>query len=128
MSSAQDLVSLIRKQGRKILVSLNQIDLSSLDKPNIIFLFEFEDSLAAGGRSGGYGERRPTSIYCFVCKDGLCSLIFRNDKPEIITKFDLPASVTRLPVILPDGTVEMVHGSIDPETVNLFSEIMIKLI
>jgi hypothetical protein len=122
--SLDEFVSLIKKQNKKIIVSLDQINLTKLSNPNIIFLFELQESYAAGGRSAGFGQRSPDYVYCFVYKNGLFTRIFKSNNRDIIDKFELPGFISRLPIVLPDGSKEMVYGVVDVETINLFSEII----
>jgi len=122
--SLDEFISLIKNQNKKILVSLYQINLQSLNDANIIFLFELQESNAAGGRSAGLGQRFPSSIYCFVYKGGSFIRIFESRNREVIEKFELPTFISRLPIVLPDGSKEMVYGVIDIEVVNSFSVII----
>jgi len=124
MLSLDEFVSLIKKQNKKIIVSLDHINLTKLTNPNIIFLFELQESYAAGGRSAGFGQRSPDYVYCFVSKNGFFTRIFKSNNHDIIDRFELPSFISRLPIVLPDGTNEVVYGVVDIETINSYSEII----
>ena len=79
--------------------------------------------MAAGGRAGGFGERRVEKLYAFHYESGSCRKLFEVDSPEKLDRFDLPYHAAGTPVILPDGSERIVSGVIDPEFVATYKAV-----
>src|SRR2546426_12184011 len=83
MAPQEELARLISEKGRKILVAENPVDLKSLQGENFVYLLQLpEGSTAAGGRAGGFGERRVERLYAFHYSNGSCRKLFEVDSPE----------------------------------------------
>ncbi len=125
MTPLEELANLIIEKGRKILVAENPVDLKTLQGANSVFILQLpEGSSAAGGRTGGFGERRLEKLYCFHYEDGACRKLFEVDSPEKLERFDLPYHAAGTPVILPDGSERVMSGVIDPEFVESYKQIV----
>ena len=124
MTPLDELAKLISEKGRKILVAQNPVDLRTLQGENSVFILQLpEGSSAAGGRAGGFGERRLAKLYCFHYAEGACRKLYEVDSPEKLQRFDLPYHAAGTPVILPDGSETVISGVIDPEFVESYKQI-----
>ena len=115
-------------QGRKIVVAMQEIDLT-IHHTNEIFVLLVEESRgAAGGREGahsrprcaGSGSRRISRIIRFSCANGKCVNSFATDNPEIIQALDLPYSAVAMDIKLTGGQEIVVQGVVDPELVTSY--------
>src|SRR5437016_1285209 len=78
MTPLEELSLLISQKGRRILVAHSPVDLKTLQGENSVYILQLpEDSHAAGGRAGGFGERRVEKIYCFHYQNGTCRKLFK---------------------------------------------------
>jgi hypothetical protein len=124
MTPLDELAKLISEKGRKILVAENPVDLRTLHGENSVFILQLpEGSTAAGGRAGGFGERRLSKLYCFHYAEGAVRKLYEVDSPEKLERFDLPYHAASTPVILPDGSETVISGVIDPEFVESYKQI-----
>src|SRR6059036_228643 len=118
MTPLEELASLLSAKGRRIFVAENDVDLKSLQGENSIFVLQLpEGSTAAGGRAGGFGERRVERLYAFHYSNGSCRKLFEVDSPEKLERFELPYHAAGMQVLLPDGTERIISGVVDPEFV-----------
>ncbi|TMI43729.1 hypothetical protein E6H19_09130 [Candidatus Bathyarchaeota archaeon] len=118
MTPLEELSLLISEKGRRILVAQTAVDLKTLQGENSVYILQLpEESHAAGGRAGGFGERRVEKIYCFHYENGACRKLFEVESPEKLERFELPYHAAGTPVILPDGSERVMSGVIDPEFV-----------
>jgi len=125
MTPLDELATLITEKGRKILVAENPVDLKSLQGKNSVYILQLpEGSHAAGGRAGGFGERRIEKLYAFHYENGSCKKLFETDTPEKLERFELPYHATGTPVVLPDGSERVVSGVIDPGFVGSYKLII----
>src|SRR3990170_6990613 len=124
MTPVEELATLLAQKGRRILVAENPVDLQSLRGHNSVYVLQLpEGSLAAGGRAGGFGERRIEKLYAFYYEDGSCRKLFETDSPEKLDRFELPFHAAGTPVVLPDGSERIISGVIDPEFVESYKRI-----
>jgi len=125
MTPLEELTLLISEKGRKILVAEVPVDLQKLTGGNSVYILQLpEGSTAAGGRAGGFGERRLEKLYAFHYEDGACFKLFEVDSQEKLEKFDLPYHAAGTPVILPDGSERVMSGVIDPEFVESYKQVV----
>ena len=125
MTPLEELALLISEKGRKILVAENPVDLQKLQGGNSVYILQLpEGSMAAGGRAGGFGERRLERLYAFHYEDGACFKLFEVDSPEKLEKFELPYHAAGTPVILPDGSERVMSGVIDPGFVESYKHVV----
>jgi hypothetical protein len=125
MTPLEELAHLISEKGRRILVAQNPVDLKTLQGENAVYILQLpEDSHAAGGRAGGFGERRVEKIYSFHYLNGSCRKVFEVEAPEKLERFELPYHAAGTPVILPDGSERVISGVIDPEFVESYQQVV----
>ncbi len=124
MVPLEELTLLLSEKGRKILVAENPVDLKSLHGENFVYILLLpEGSTAAGGRAGGFGERRVEKLYAFHYSNGSCRKLFEVESPEKLERFELPYHAAGMPVLLPDGTERIISGVVDPEFVASYKQI-----
>lgn len=125
MTPLEELTALFAEKGRRIFVAENHVDLKSLQGENSIFVLQLpESSMAAGGRAGGFGERRVEKLYAFHYSDGACKKLFEVNAPDKLEKYELPYHAAGTPVVLPDGSEKVVSGVIDPDFVESYKRIV----
>ncbi len=121
-SGVAEFVSFIETKGRRVFVTEDEVDLRRLDRPNNIYVLQLPDaSTAAGGRGGGFGERRVVKVYHYVCGQGDCRKIGEFEDEERIENLDLPYHATAFPIILPEGKEKLVTGVVDRELVKSYA-------
>ncbi len=124
MTPLEELTHLLSEKGRKILVAENPVDLKSLHGENFVYILQLpEGSTAAGGRAGGFGERRLEKLYAFHYSNGSCRKLFEVESSEKLERFELPYHAAGMPVLLPDGTERIISGIVDPEFVASYKQI-----
>jgi len=121
LSALEELVSYLTGPSRAIVIARKDVDLRPESGDNTLFVLNIgEGSLAAGGRGGGFGERKVSAVSCFELKSNTWSLVFRAS-PEKAMEYEVPYYVSRLPLTMPDGAETMGYGVIDPELVSELS-------
>jgi hypothetical protein len=124
MTPLEELAALLSEKGRRIFVAENDVNLKSLEGKNSIFVLQLPESgLSAGGRAGGFGERRVEKLYAFHYENGACRKLFEVDNSDKLEKYELPYHATGTPVILPDGSEKVISGVIDPGFVESYKRI-----
>ena len=117
-----EFITFIETKGRRVFVTDDVVDLRMLDKPNNIYVLQLPDgSTAAGGRGGGFGERRVVKVYHYSCGQGDCKKVGEFEDAEKIESLDLPYHATAFPIILPEGKEKLVSGVIDRELVSSYA-------
>ena len=118
MAPLQELAALISGGQRVVVVAEKDVDLRPGALSNRLILLKMaEGSLAAGGRGGGFGERRVVGVAIFSSEGGLWAKAYESMDESVAGRFEVPYYVSRLPMILPDGTECMGYGVVDPELV-----------
>jgi hypothetical protein len=118
MEASAELSSLVSGSSRVILISERDVDLRPGSGDNRLFLLKMaEGSLAAGGRGGGFGERRDVGVFLFALTEGAWSKLFETREAARLSDFEVPYYVSRLPMTLADGTETMGYGVVDPDLV-----------
>jgi hypothetical protein len=103
--------------ARAIVISEKDLDLRPGSQDNRVFVLKIgEGSLAAGGRGGGFGERKVIAVLCYEHRSGAWSRLFEAG-PGSIEGFEVPYYVSRIPMTLVDGTESMGYGVVEPELV-----------
>jgi len=114
-------VTYLTGPSRAIVIAQKDVDLRPQSGENRLFVLNIgEGSLAAGGRGGGFGERKVSAVSCFELKADAWSLVFRAPS-ERVGEYEVPYYVSRLPMTMPDGTETMGYGVVDPELVSELS-------
>ena len=115
MNGLLELLELVNGKGRRVYVAEKLINLSDLDTSNNIYVLQLPDgSTAAGGRGGGFGERRIVKAYHFQCEGGSCEKIGEFEDDEKLDALDLPYHATAMPVLDSEGKEKLVSGVVDP--------------
>ncbi len=118
MGALEELVAILTGPSRAIVIAQKEVDLRPQSGENRIFVLSIgEGSLAAGGRGGGFGERKVTAVTCFDLKAGAWSVVFKGD-PDKTDEYEVPYHVSRLPMTMDDGSEAMGYGVVDPELVS----------
>jgi hypothetical protein len=124
MTALEELTQLLSEKGRRIIVAENSIDLKAMAGENSIFVLQLpEAGTAAGGRAGGFGERRVEKLYAFHYANGACRKLFEVDSSDKLERYELPYHAAGTPVVLPDGSERIVSGVIDPEFAASYKQI-----
>ena len=122
MSELEELITLLQEKAETnlvLIVSDNDIDLNSKEKKNRIYILEVDAGAhAAGGRGGGFGQRRFKKVYGFNYQNGFCNKILETSQD--LDELD-PGSVVRMPITLPDGKEIMASCSIDSSLVQEYN-------
>lgn len=114
MNPLEELSSHLSGPSRAIVISVTDVDLRPGAGDNRMFVLEIgEGSLAAGGRGGGFGERKVTAVFCFEVAGGVWAKRFEAKGEEEVSRFEVPYHVSRLPLVLADGTESMGYGVVD---------------
>jgi len=123
MNALEEISTILGGGGRVIVIAENEVDLKSLGGKNTLFLLKVaEGSLAAGGRGGGFGERRVVAVLAFRYEDGVCEKIFETTEEATVGRFEVPYYVTRMPMRMSDGAESVGYGVVDPELVAAFAQ------
>jgi hypothetical protein len=123
MDGLSELLELVNGRGRKVYVAEKLIDLSNLNTPNDVYVLQLPDgSTAAGGRGGGFGERRIVKAYHFQCGDGSCRKMGEYEDGERLDMLDLPYHATAMPVLDTEGKEKLVSGVVDPTFVESYKQ------
>ena len=121
MSDLEELVVLLKEKAEinlALLVSENDIHLNSNQKNRIYVLEVGAGGHAAGGRGGGFGQRKFQKVYGFEYENGVCKKILETT--ENLEDLD-SGYVVRLPITLPDGKEIMASCSIDSQLVKEYN-------
>jgi len=124
VSDLEELAGLLSGGSRVIVISDREVNLKDMAVPNRLFLLRMaEGSLAAGGRGGGFGERRVVKVSMFSCDSSGCKKVFETSDEAKVQLFEVPYHVARIPMTLSDGTEGMGYGVAEPEMVQNFLKI-----
>ncbi len=123
MTPLEEISNILASGNRVIVISEKEVDLKTMQGINSLFLLKMaEGSGAAGGRGGGFGERRVTKVLQFRYRDGVCEKLFETTDESKVALFEIPFYVARTPLTLADGSESMGYGVIDSELVSQFVE------
>jgi len=121
MSDLEELVALLKEKAEinlVLLVSENDIHLNANQKNKIYVLEVDAGGHAAGGRGGGFGQRKFKKVYGFEYENGVCKKILETT--ENLEDLD-SGYVVRLPITLLDGKEIMASCSIDSQLVQEYN-------
>ncbi len=115
MDAQAELSSLLTGGSRVIVISERDVDLRSGAAGNRLLLLRIaEGSLAAGGRGGGFGERKVVEVMLLSSAGGAWAKLFDSSEESTVARFDVPYHVARIPMVLADGTESMGYGVVEP--------------
>ncbi|MFY3741010.1 MAG: hypothetical protein HMLIMOIP_001457 [Candidatus Nitrosomirales archaeon] len=122
MSDLEELAALLNQKAEinlALIVSANEIHLNSKNQQNRIYVLEVDaGGHAAGGRGGGFGQRKFKKVYGFEYENGSCSKFLETG--ENLEDLD-SGYVVRLPITLPDGKEIMASCSVDSQLVQEYN-------
>jgi len=122
LDALEELVAHLTGPSRAIVIARKDVDLRPQSGENMLFVLNMgEGSAAAGGRGGGFGERKVTAVSCFELRNYTWSLVFKAPA-ERVGEYEVPYYVSRLPLTMADGTEAMGYGVVDPELVSELSK------
>lgn len=121
MDATDEISSHLTGASRAIVIAEKDVDLKPGAGDNRLFILKIgEGSLAAGGRGGGFGERKVTAALCFARAGGIWAKVFEVSE-EGAGAFEVPYYVSRLPMTMADGTESVGYGVVDPDLVKEMS-------
>ena len=121
MDVLEEIGSHLTGSSRAVVISDRDLDLRPGSGDVRFFLLKIgEGSLAAGGRGGGFGERKVTAAFCYTRRNGGWAKLFEADEGRA-SQFEVPYHVSRLPMTLADGTESMGYGVVDLDLVHEMS-------
>jgi len=119
MLAQEELTSSLSGPSRAIVIAEKDIDLRPGSGDNTLFVLKVgEGSLAAGGRGGGFGERKVTRVLCFRLRGGSWEKVFESESLAKAGEFEVPYHVSRLPMTMADGSESMGYGVVEKELVD----------
>lgn len=117
MGASEELAAQLSGGARAIVISEKDVDLRPHSGDNRLFLLKVgEGSLAAGGRGGGFGERKVIAALCYELRGGEWKMLFQADG-EAAAGYEVPYYVSRLPMTLADGSESVGYGVVEPDLV-----------
>lgn len=122
MDGLGELLELVSGKERRVYVVEKPVDLRDLKTSNTIYVLQLPDgSHAAGGRGGGFGERRIIKLYHFECAGGVCSKVGEVEEDDArLDLLDLPYHATAMPILDTKGSERLVSGVVDPSFVSSY--------
>ena len=120
MDALDELSELLTGGSRVVVIARHDLDLSKPAENALFVLKMAEGSLAAGGRGGGFGERRMVSVSFFRCAGGVWEKPFETVDPAKVEEFEVPYYVSRIPLTLRDGRESMGYGVVEAELVERY--------
>jgi hypothetical protein len=125
MDGLSEFMELVNAKGRRVYVASKAIDLRVAESPNDIYVLQLPDgSTAAGGRGGGFGERRIVKVYHFEFGPGGCRKISEIEDDERLDELELPYHATAMPVLDLQGNEKLVSGVIDPPFADSYRKVL----
>jgi hypothetical protein len=117
LSALPELEENLSGKFRSVVISEKDVDLRA-SVPNTLCILKIaEGSLAAGGRGGGFGERRVVKVAIFTLAGSECRKLFETEEEKRVSEFEVPYYVSRIPITMHDGSESMGYGVVEPELV-----------
>lgn len=116
--------SVLRMPDRKILVCLEELDLTKSEDNVIIILVIHESPGSAGGRAAGYGSRKISKIICFSRIEDRFDKLFETEEEPTISKFEIPYNAVAMDIRLSDRSTKVVQGLVDPTMIRSYFSLM----
>lgn len=121
MTPLDELSGMLQGPSRAVVIAKSDVDLQSLAGENDLFVLVLpEGSSAAGGRGGGFGERKVVKVARFRYSNGVCEKMYDAVDDSHVSEFEVPFHVARMPMTLRDGTSSVGYGVVDPDVVSEF--------
>jgi hypothetical protein len=109
---------------RKLVVTSNELDLSSQESAWVFVLMVDESLGSAGGRAGGSGSRKISRILGYTIKESIAKQFIDVTDAEIIDHFEIPYSAVALDIKLSKGEELVVQGVVDPILIESYMRII----
>jgi len=123
LTPLQELSDLLTGKSRVIVISEKEVDLRSGHAGGMVLVMKMvEGSLSAGGRGGGFGERRITRAALYRLGGDGCERVAETEDERLLKTLEVPYYVSRLPFVLEDGTEVVGYGAVDPELIAEYSK------
>ena len=120
----QEIEDILKNPKRKLIVSVQEIDLKKNDD-NKIFILMIEESLgSAGGRGGGSGHRKIDRIMGFNFHNNSINKYFDTLDQEKIVKFEIPYSAVAMDIKMSDSRQLVIQGIVDPDLIKEYEKIV----
>jgi hypothetical protein len=122
----EELIQLTDRNGRRVFVANGPIDLGSATAGNCIYVLELPSDVigVAGGRVGGFGERRLQRLLCFRQMNGEWGRVYETRDPSKMDRVELPYHASNMSIMLPDSTERVVSGVVDEELTQKYDELV----
>jgi len=121
-----NLMSTKIKDRFALVISKNEINLNE-DNDNKLYIFEFDVSgSSAGGRVGGFGQRRIIKLHVFSQHDNQIKKLLEISDIEKLNNFDMPYHVSLYPIILNNHEEIMAYNLVDSDLINQYENIFEK--
>jgi hypothetical protein len=125
MTPLEELVHLSSERSRRIFVAQEPIDLSASKGRNFVYVLELPVSPgSAGGRIGGFGERKVVKLICFRQEGESWVKVLELDDAEKLGHLQLPYHATGLSILLPDKTERVVSGVVDKDFIRAYAAVV----
>jgi hypothetical protein len=125
MDGLSEFEELINSKGRRVYVAAKPIDLRSIVSSNDVYVLQLPDgSTAAGGRGGGFGERRIVKVYHFEFGPDGCKKSLDAEDDDRLDQLDLPYHATAMPIIERSGNEKLVSGVIDSAFAESYKKVL----
>lgn len=126
MTPLEELTQLTNEKSRRLFVAENPIDLAMRDGDNCVYVLELPSARlgAAGGRIGGFGERKIQKAYCFRQVTGRWLKVYETESADKLERFSLPYHAAGLSVRLLDQSEKIVSGVVDSELIAEYNRII----
>ncbi|MDA4134344.1 MAG: hypothetical protein OK441_02100 [Thaumarchaeota archaeon] len=125
MDGQTEFLDLVSAKGRRVYVTEKPIDLRDPAATNTVYVLQLPDgSTAAGGRGGGFGERRIVRLYHFECREGTWAKVAEVEDEGKLDSLDLPYHATAMPILDTEGKERLVSGVVDPSFVESYRQVL----
>ena len=125
-NSPNELLELIKEKAANklaLVVATDDIHLDSKTNNNQIYILELsQGGAAAGGRSGGFGQRNVSRVYSFLQENGQTTKNLDVSDYNILEGFEPPYYASAMPITLEDSSEVMVSGVVDQPLVVEYNE------
>jgi hypothetical protein len=123
LSALEQLAQLASEGTRRIFIAQHSINLQANAGENCIYVLELPANYrgTAGGRIGGFGERKIQKLYRFNFGKEREAEVYETEDPEKLERLELPYHAASVDLTMPDGTEKIVSGVIDAELVQRYN-------
>jgi len=121
-----NLMSTKVKDRFALVISKNEVNLNE-NNDNKLYIFEFDVSgSSAGGRAGGFGQRRIIKLHVFSQHDNQIKKLLEISDIEKLNNFDIPYNVSLYPIVLDNNEEIMAYNLIDSDLIMQYEKLFEK--